>query len=786
MPGAALPPFPIDPRAILESMGDAFYALDAEWRFVYANRRALAFWKLPAQAVIGRVIWERLPQLVGTRNEQVLRRARAEQQTIAFEAPSPTTGIWVAVTVGPAGDGVAAYWRDITERLRAEQALRASEEHLRLAQEAGGIGTWEWDLASGGMQWSAQMFRVLGLQPTSDTDLQPALLTAVHPDDRAHAAAQLGAFRHRAGPLRMEVRVVWPNGATRWIVFLGRVVADAAGKPVRMLGIAIDGTHRRTGEEAVRADAERLKLAMQAGGLATWECNLISRVRHWSPEAAAMHGFPPQTTEMRDDEWTRIIHPDDRDEVRARFTAAVAGTGDYAAEYRILRPDGVRWSSVQGSVLRDDTGRPTRVVGVVHDITGRKVAEARLRSLNTELEVRVRQEMAEREAAQARAAHAERMQALGQLAGGIAHDFNNVLQAVTGGAALIDRRPGDAESVRRFARIVVDAATRGSSITRRLLAFAHRSDLRAEPVEVGPLFDGLREILVHTLGVGIAVRVRVESTLPPLFADRGQLETVLVNLATNARDAMPAGGTLRLLASRAAVPAGLPHPLGLAAGGYVALIVSDTGLGMDPATLARASEPFFTTKPRGEGTGLGLAMARGFAEQSGGALRIDSVLGRGTRVTLWLPQAVEPVAAATVGEEAGIERDARAIRVLVVDDDALVRETLTAQLEAAGLVVLAAEGGDAALVQLDAGVAVDCLVADLSMPGIDGVELIRQAQRRQPRLAAILLTGFAGAGTALAVSGAVSGSFSLLRKPVQGGQLADRISMLLEAEAARG
>ncbi|HEX5327229.1 MAG TPA: PAS domain S-box protein, partial [Acetobacteraceae bacterium] len=254
MPGAALPPFPIDPRAILESMGDAFYALDAEWRFVYANCRALAFWKLPAQAVIGRVIWERLPQLVGTLNEQVLRRARAEQQTIAFEAPSPTTGIWVAVTVGPAGDGVAAYWRDITERMRAEQLLRASEEHLRLAQEAGGIGTWEWDLASGAMQWSAQMFRVLGLQPASDTDLQPALLTAVHPDDRAHAAAQLGAFRHRAGPLRMEVRVVWPDGATRWIVFLGRVVADAADKPVRMLGIAIDGTQRRTGEEAVRAD----------------------------------------------------------------------------------------------------------------------------------------------------------------------------------------------------------------------------------------------------------------------------------------------------------------------------------------------------------------------------------------------------------------------------------------------------------------------------------------------------------------------------------------------------
>ncbi|HSU04111.1 MAG TPA: PAS domain-containing protein, partial [Acetobacteraceae bacterium] len=696
-----------------------------------------------------------------------------------------TTGIWVAVTVCPAGDGVAAYWRDITERIRSEQALRSSEEHLRLAQEAGGIGTWQWDLVSGHMQWSAQMFRVLGLDPGPGDLTLSSLLAAIHPDDRAEAAEQLQSFRSRPGPLRMEVRALWPNGETRWIVFLGRATADGASHPRRMLGITIDGTSRRQNEEAVRADAERLRLAMRAGGLATWEYDLRSGTRRWSAEAAAMHGFAPRATEMPGNEWSRFIHPEDREPVRGGLRAAIAGTGDYAAEYRVVQSDQTRWTSVQGSVLRDAAGRPTRVVGVMQDVTERKATEARLRSLNRMLERRVRQEVTKREAAQTRAAHAERMQALGQLAGGIAHDFNNVLQAVSGGATLIERRPNDIDAIRRFGRIILEAAARGSSITRRLLAFAHRSDLRAEPIDAGPLLDGMREILTHTLGAAITIRVEPEPGLPALFVDRGQLETVLVNLATNARDAMPEGGTLRLIAASRAVAEGARSTGDLPAGRYVSITVADTGIGMDRATLARASEPFFTTKRQGEGTGLGLAMARGFAEQSGGTMRIDSRPGRGTRVTLWLPQAEPAEAPAPTTQTEDAAPAIRTVRILLVDDDTLVREILCAQLEDFGYAVVGVEDGAAALAWLNTGAEVDCLVADLSMPGMDGLALIRESQRRRPRLACILLTGFAGDSAALAVSGAVSGSFSLLRKPVQGLQLIDRIAMLLEAATVR-
>ena len=382
--------------------------------------------------------------------------------------------------------------------------------------------------------------------------------------------------------------------------------------------------------------------------------------------------------------------------------------------------------------------------------------------------------------------------ALGQLAGGIAHDFNNVLQGVAGAASLIERRPADQAAVRRLARLTLEAAERGASITRRLLAFGRRGDLRAEAVDVPPLLDGLRDILAHTLGAALDIRVSHPPDLPAIVVDKGQLETVLVNLATNARDAMPAGGRLTFSAGAETVPpCGPAHPSGLAPGHYVRLAVTDTGAGMDAATLARAGEPFFTTKDVGSGTGLGLPMARGFAEQSGGALLVESSPGQGTSITLWLPaEASSRLAAAGRRPAQGVAAPARvpatdgeAPCVLVVDDEDLVREIIAEHLEDAGYRVLAASGGAAALALLASGEAVDALVTDLSMPGMDGLALIRAAQARCPGLPAVLLTGYAGAGAALAVGGAISGAFSLLRKPVGSAQLADRVAALLASRA---
>jgi signal transduction histidine kinase/ActR/RegA family two-component response regulator len=417
--------------------------------------------------------------------------------------------------------------------------------------------------------------------------------------------------------------------------------------------------------------------------------------------------------------------------------------------------------------------------------------EAVLRTLTDTLEMRVREEIAARETAQARAAQAERMQALGQLAGGIAHDFNNVLQAVGGAASLIERRPGDEAGVRRLARIAMEAAGRGSSVTRRLLAFGRRGDLRAEPLDASALLHGLREIFVHTLGAGIEIDVSAEAGLPLVLADKGQLETALVNLATNARDAMPEGGQLVLAAETEFVSAaGAAHPAGLAPGRYVRFTVTDTGTGMDAATLARAGQPFFTTKPMGVGTGLGLPMAKGFADQSGGALSIRSTPGEGTVVELWLPEAgaaLIPCSRGALSAAASPAASARAagrpVRVLVVDDEAMIRDVLSGQLADGGYEVVTAADGASAIALIEDGEAVDVLVTDLSMPGMNGLAVIRGAQERRPGLPAILLTGYAGDGTALAMSGSVKGAFLLLRKPIPAQDLVDRIQAVLEVGA---
>jgi len=284
---------------------------------------------------------------------------------------------------------------------------------------------------------------------------------------------------------------------------------------------------------------------------------------------------------------------------------------------------------------------------------------------------------------------------------------------------------------------------------------------------------------MHTLGAGIGVRVETQSGLPPLRADKGQLETVLVNLATNARDAMSGNGVLTFQAIDEILPkVADPRPIvDVKPGRYIRLTVTDTGTGMTPEILKRVAEPFFTTKPLGRGTGLGLAMARGFIEQSGGALLIESEAGSGTQVHLWLPVAEVQIRGSDRKEITALR--GQAARLMLVDDEPLVRETLAGHLQYAGFSVIAVESAEAALAALDAGETIDLLITDLSMPGMNGVALMREVNRRLPQLPSVLLTGFATSAAEVAVGGTVGGLFSLMRKPVNDRELHERITMLL-------
>jgi PAS domain S-box-containing protein len=352
------------------------------------------------------------------------------------------------------------------------------------------------------------------------------------------------------------------------------------------------------------------QLALDTVGFGSWIWDLAQDRMHWSERGRALLGLLGDAA-ISYQCFLATVHPEDRVDVDGAIRRSLAERGDYAMSYRCLWADGsVRQLEGRSGAQWDDAGRPLRLQGVIWDVTGRAEAEERLR-------------------------HAGQLTALGQLAGGMAHDFNRVLQTVAAAAELLEQRPNDPVAVTRLAAMLATAATRGSAVTQRLLAFARRSELRAAPVAVGPLLVSVRDLLAPVLGASITIETSAAYGLPSILADARQLETVLVNLANNARDAMPTGGTITLTA--VVVGSAEKHPAGLALGEYVCIAVADTGTGMDSATLAHATEPFFTTKPVGKGTGLGLAMAREFAELAGGGLEIESTLGHGTTILLWLP-----------------------------------------------------------------------------------------------------------------------------------------------------
>ncbi|MBY0337580.1 MAG: PAS domain-containing protein [Acetobacteraceae bacterium] len=657
-------------------------------------------------------------------------------------------------------------------------ALAESEERLRLALEGARLGTWDLDLEGGRSAWSARAAEIWG-QPADGPGRSDygTWRQRVHPEDLPRLDAAFAA--HVAGDAvryAVEYRYRGQDSAWRWVSSAGRVVArdPRTGRAIRAVGVVEDVTARREAEVRLAESVARLRLAQRVGGIASYEWDVTTNRALYSDTYAEMHGLPPGTLSEAFDAWLARVHAEDREHVGAAARSVLGDDPVGEIEYRIVRPsDGaVRTIAERREVFRDAAGQVVRVLGSQQDVTERREAEAVLRRSREELERLVEARTRDLQEAQARLAQAQRMEALGQLAGGIAHDFNNVLQAIGGAAKLIEAKPEDAGRAGRLARLIGEATTRGASVTRRLLAFSRRADLRAEPLDAAELLAGLREVLTHTLGAGIEVRLEAEPDLPLVLADKGQLETVLINLATNARDAMGGAGRLTLRAALEVVDAerALLRPRR-----YLRLSVADTGAGMDAATLARAAEPFFTTKPRGKGTGLGLAMARGFAEQSGGALRIESAPVQGTEVHLWLP--VAEIAAAGPGPAPDAMTADIPVRVLLVDDEALVRQVTAEGLEAQGLTVMAVASAEEALVRLDEA---EVLVTDLSMPGTDGLGLIREAQGRRPDLPAILLTGFATDTAELAPSA----SLLLIRKPVPAAQLADRIRALARPPGA--
>jgi signal transduction histidine kinase len=391
-----------------------------------------------------------------------------------------------------------------------------------------------------------------------------------------------------------------------------------------------------------------------------------------------------------------------------------------------------------------DLYRKTRQLETLNQELEQRVAERTiaLEKANQELELRVDTRTREREAALAQVHEMQKLESLGQLTGGVAHDFNNLLMAVITNLDLAKAQvPGNPKLLRLLDGAIA-GAERGATLTKRMLAFARRQELKPEIIDVAKLVDDMTEMLVRSIGPSIQIEAKFPADLPPVEADPNQLELALLNLALNARDAMPLGGQLKIGSRSETVAANtVPH---LGPGEYVCLSVSDTGSGMDEATLKQAAEPFFTTKGLGKGTGLGLSMIDGLAAQSGGTMRLISQVGKGTTVEVWLPISHQAQGISQPARPVIDDRDSSSFRILVVDDDVMIAEVTAALLEDLDHTVIVVNSAADALECLrDRGDTIDLLLTDHAMPGMTGIELAAKAREDRPELPIILASGYA-------------------------------------------
>jgi PAS domain S-box-containing protein len=528
----------------------------------------------------------------------------------------------------------------------------------------------------------------------------------------------------------------------------------------------------------------QLRLATEAAEIGLWDVDPINDVLYWPPRVKKMFGLSADVdVSMR--HFYEGLHPDDRTATAAAFEAATDPERReiYDVEYRTIgHEDGVkRWVAAKGRGVFDETGRCVRLIGTAIDITARKAAELQLRSLNEELERHVAERTEKLMAAEAALRQSSKMEAVGQLTGGIAHDFNNMLTGVIGALDLIKRRisSGRLEDLDRFMDAASSSAQRAAALTARLLAFSRRQALDPKPLDPNALIMSLEELLRRTIRENISLRIVTNSAVPQAVADANQLESAIVNLAINARDAMPEGGQLTIETSVVELDESyVAMKPDMKPGAYVVISVSDTGVGMAPEILEKIFDPFFTTKPIGQGTGLGLSMIYGFARQSGGQVRVHSEPGVGTTVSLYL-QASDAVAEER--HEAPLTRvpDGRGQTIFLIEDDVSVRLLVRDVLEELSYHVIEAKDATSAIPILRSDQRFNLIVSDVGLPGMNGRQLADIARTHHPDVPILFITGYAA--NAAIRAGFLGTNMQMITKPFAMEQLAQRVSEMLAA-----
>ena len=607
---------------------------------------------------------------------------------------------------------------DISARKRSEAKVIENERKFRSYVENAPIPVFVADVQQGRIvECNDASIELFGYDRATFATLTVLDLHAPHERERVLAAlAELAA----SGRVEGEYQCIRRDGRQIWVL-LRALRLD----PYHTLGFLQDITTRKLADEELRESRQRLQFAMDAGGLGVWSHDLRTDDVIWDDRCKAMYGLlPGEKPSFK--KFFNSVDP----ESNAAFVHWLAGhkqrtDGDLAAEYRIKRPDGSqRWLLTRGTVTRDAAGQPMRIDGVVMDITDKKQADASIQELQEQYR------------------HAQKMEAVGRLAGGVAHDFNNLLMVIQGYTEMLQDEMPAADPRKKYAEQILTASSRAAALTRQLLAFSRKQVLCPVVLNLNKVVEETSKMMARLMGEDIVFKLDLAPSLWATRADPDQMSQVLMNLAVNSRDAMPQGGVLSFATKNVCVKYdGAEEHAWVTAGNYIALTVSDTGVGMTKEVTDHLFEPFFTTKEAGKGTGLGLATVYGIVQQSGGYVWANSEPGHGACFTIYLPATQTAVSTGfTIPDQENLRGSGT---LLVVEDEASMNRTLVEFLRGRGYTVLTAlSPADALTMAEEYDSSIDLLITDIVMPGMRGTELALQLGRLRPGIKAIFMSGY--------------------------------------------
>ena len=756
-------------RDIYDALPDAVIAVRADGRIVFASAQAEVAFGYDHEELVGGPVERLLSELL--RDVHVSHRAGyvanprrrpmgASYNLVARRKDGSEFPVDIALSPleDEAGLLVVAVIRDVTERVRAQEALRESEARFRTIFESAQIGMCIVDAGGHAVTSNRAFQEMLGYG--ADEIARMAFAGYTYPDDReANLALWQELLEGGRDGYELEKRYVRKDRSILWGQLICRAVRDAEGNPEVCFKMVADVTARRDADEQARISNERFQLAASAVSAAVYDWDISSRLCLWSEGLTIVFGYPLADVSPHHPWWEERIHPDDRDDVVARLRERVARGRDWEAEYRFRARDG-RYLSVldRGLVVHDHEGSARRMVGGMVDLTERKALEEQF-------------------------FRAQRMESVGKLAGGIAHDFNNVLTVVSGYAEFIRSRAAEGDPIALDAGEIQRAAGRAATLVRQLLAYSRRQLVQPRVISLNEAVAEMQSMLLRALGEDVEVVTVLDPALGHVRIDPAQLEQIILNLAVNARDAMPAGGKLTIETANAVLGEAYARThIGASPGRHVLLAVTDTGAGMDEDTRTHVFEPFFTTKEERVGSGLGLATVYGTVKQCGGSIWVDSEPGRGARFEIYLPRVDEPLD--TSEETGGVAPVAGGSEtILVVEDDQLVRQLVVRILRGQGYAVLeAADAAEAESLAREHAGPIHLLVTDVVMPGGDGIGLAGRLAETRPETKVVYMSGYAErqpAGGGLFLPGA-----AFLAKPFTPSDLLRKVRDALDATRA--